>query len=89
MTEDQIKEGIERRDALIIERYGPGTVEMEQCPLCGFMRFACARTSEPTCVVMREMYSVSECSRCEEINRRAPEVFHWVLGVAQHLRVSR
>jgi hypothetical protein len=60
---------------------------MERCPLCGYMRFACCRTTAPDAVTFREMFSITECLRCAEVRARAPEVFQWVLGVAQHLRL--
>jgi hypothetical protein len=86
---ERMTRAIAERDRLILRDYGPGHVQMERCPLCGYMQFACCRTSEPSAVTMGEMYSISSCPRCEEAQRRAPEVFQWVLGVAQYLRVSQ
>jgi len=88
VTDEKIEQAIQARDAEIIRQYGPGHIEMERCPLCGLMRFLCCRTAEPNGVSMREMFSVTSCSRCEEIHRRAPEIFEWIVGVVQYLRVD-
>jgi hypothetical protein len=89
MDDDKAKvlEAIAHRDALILRDHGPGAVEMERCPLCGFMRLRCCRPSEPNSVSMTEMSSITECPRCDEIHRRAPEVFRWVMGCVTYIRM--
>ena len=76
-----------QRDALLHEQYGHGTLEVDRCPLCGSMRLSSYQRHDTDAVTIRDMRSPEECARCEEIMRRAPEIFRWIVGVSATARM--
>lgn len=71
-TEAEKKKMIERQSE-------PGFSTYEICPLCGLAQFRSRDPNKETDVAV--ILGTAACPRCEEVQRRAPEVFGWVISV--------
>lgn len=73
------------RESVLIA-HGPGHVVMQECEICGALRWKSSTRPEPDAVTL-EPRSPDDCGRCIPVARRAPDVFEWVLAVvAKHTR---
>lgn len=78
----------EERYAAFAKQYRDGKtgrVGLRQCYLCGYLQWMCTHTGEPDGHYVESLY---DCPRCIEARSRAPELFHWMLGVAAQLALA-
>ncbi len=64
-----------------IERYGPGTVTLCQCQICGGVKWQSTHTTAETKVVVEAMTTIDECGICIFMSQRNPEIMRWVIDV--------
>ena len=63
-------------------RTHPGSyVSLEECFICGFLRYIGWDPSKPEGYSIEETTSPADCPICSEVLRRFPEIFQWVLTV--------
>lgn len=66
---------------------GGGHIFLEECQVCGLLRWSCTRTADPNAVTvepLNDRCGEYPCERCIAVVRRAPEVYEWVCAVVAH-----
>jgi hypothetical protein len=58
-----------------------GHIEIDECARCGALAWRSTRTLEPFGWTVRPMV---DCTRCQEVLHRAPEIALWVVDVVEH-----
>jgi len=60
---------------------GKGFVEIEYCPVCGYMAWKKTRPKGELGYQSTPMESPETCNRCATVIRRVPELYEWVTEV--------
>ena len=75
---DLIKDA-DKRHKGFASQYGKGLVTLMECKVCGYLEWHSTREAGPDDVIVIGM---EYCNRCQQVARRNPEVYEWVLSVA-------
>ncbi len=67
--------------AEVLLEHGPGAVRLYRCGMCGWTSWGSTDRSQPDDVVV-ELDNSGRCKPCFEVQRRYPELYMWVAGVA-------
>ena len=89
--------GLEAQLLSLTQRERPEDIEQKRlvtyyvCPLCGYAAWRMSSASPDgfkVAIEQRNQY-VDECAGCMVVQRRAPEIFRWVVGVVLHQQDQR
>lgn len=71
----------DEKQKLLRRGYGPGHRHFTCCPVCGYLEWRMTQKDMPDDVTVQEDTMGRGCQKCEEVLRRSPELFRWVLAV--------